>query len=115
MKHRFYKDDTGWYIDLPEFLTEGGDKADLQMVAGADRMLDILSKRGNEVTLTMLTGREFPTYEDDVILHLITEKGQAGADYEAVMENMNMPVWLCKITLYVFKHYPKTIYIKVVA
>ena len=39
----FYKDDSGWYIDFPEFIEQGlGTKGDLAMVSGADQMLDYL-------------------------------------------------------------------------
>ena len=41
MKHRFYKENKIWYIDLPEFLEKGlGTKSNLMMVAGADTLLD---------------------------------------------------------------------------
>ena len=41
VKHiRFYQDpDTRWYVDLPEF---PGTKAELEMVLGADTMLEFL-------------------------------------------------------------------------
>ena len=52
MIKRFYKENSIWYIDLPEFLEEGmGSKANLMMVDGADTLLDILSNNGSEVTL----------------------------------------------------------------
>jgi len=45
--YRFYKDDLGWFIDLPSFPLNRGY---LAMVLGADDLLDKLSKgkkRGN--------------------------------------------------------------------
>ena len=48
----FYKEEVLWYIDLPEFLDAGlGTKANLMMVAGADILLDKLSKNGDKITL----------------------------------------------------------------
>jgi hypothetical protein len=48
-KHRFYKTPEGtWYIDLPDWT---GSKAELQMVAGADTLLDEISDGKDEVTL----------------------------------------------------------------
>lgn len=42
--HTFYKDEYGgWYMDLPEYLEQGGSKGDLAMVAGADTMLDSIA------------------------------------------------------------------------
>jgi hypothetical protein len=38
-QHRFVKEQSEWYIDLPEYLEAGGSKADLQMVSVADTML----------------------------------------------------------------------------
>jgi hypothetical protein len=35
----FIKEDNQWFIDLPEYLANGGAKGDLQMVAGADTNL----------------------------------------------------------------------------
>jgi len=41
MRLDFYKETTGeWYIDLPDY---PGPKEDLQMVLGADKMLDPIS------------------------------------------------------------------------
>lgn len=54
MTHTFYKDQTGWYIDLPEFFEKGlGTKDNLAMVAGADTYLDILSGNSDRVTLEL--------------------------------------------------------------
>jgi hypothetical protein len=47
--YRFIKEGTEWYIDLPEYIENGGSKGDLQMVEGADTMLDIISAGGDEV------------------------------------------------------------------
>jgi hypothetical protein len=64
--HRFYKDDQGWFIDLPEFLEAGlGTKGNLAMVAGADTLLDRLSNNGDEVILRIsdedFKGSEVPS------------------------------------------------------
>ena len=48
--YSFYKENQKWYIDFPAYVEHGGAKADLQMVAGADKMLDKLSN-GKKVTL----------------------------------------------------------------
>ena len=52
MIHTFYKDNTGWFIDLPEYINSGlGTKANLAMVLGADTFLDKLSNNGDKITL----------------------------------------------------------------
>jgi len=54
-QHRFILEDSSWYIDLPQFLEQGGNKADLEMVSGADTMLDIIAEGKTEVTLQINT------------------------------------------------------------
>jgi hypothetical protein len=54
-QHRFIKEGSSWYIDLPEYLEQGGSKDDLQMISGADTMLDIIAGDADEVTLQMDT------------------------------------------------------------
>ncbi len=50
-RFRFYKDELNrWYVDLPEW---EGDQAELEMVCGADTMLDILAQGDGEVRLTL--------------------------------------------------------------
>ena len=51
--HRFYKEETGeWYIDLPGVIESGlFEKGNLQMVAGADELLDTLTTNGKDVVL----------------------------------------------------------------
>jgi len=51
--YRFIKEDGKWYIDLPVYLYQGGRKGDLQMVEGADTMLDIISGHKDEVALAL--------------------------------------------------------------
>ena len=48
----FYKEDTKWYITLPEW---EGDKADLEMVWGANELLDIVSKYTDSVSCSFST------------------------------------------------------------
>ena len=47
-KMTFNKEDKKWYIFLPQW---EGDKSDLEMVSGADRMLDYLSNNTDTVTV----------------------------------------------------------------
>ena len=42
--YKFVKESRDWYIELPEFLENGGSKGDLQMVEGTDTLLDIISE-----------------------------------------------------------------------
>jgi hypothetical protein len=42
--YRFIKTRPEWYIDLPEFIEQGGSEGDLQMVEGADNMQQMMAK-----------------------------------------------------------------------
>ena len=52
---KFYKDEGGWFVDLPGW---EGTKADLAMVSGADTMLDIISQGENDI-MVLLSTEEF--------------------------------------------------------
>jgi hypothetical protein len=47
--YRFYKDEYGWFVDLPEW---EGEVWELQMVSGADVFCDILAQGEDEVYVT---------------------------------------------------------------
>jgi hypothetical protein len=121
--HKFYKDEQGWFIDLPEFIELGlGTKANLAMVCGADTFLDKLSNNGNEVSVIISEdkfeeadgfleniGFNSPIEELEAVGHPI----QYGGDY--VDYATSHELWLCPVTLYIFGgHYPETIYYKVI-
>jgi hypothetical protein len=104
--NRFYKEKDGnWYIDLPEW---SGHKADLQMVAGADILLNRLSKDTNEVTLRF-SQDWFPGSRSLYLVKQRDEKGEGGADY--IFEG-TLNVWLCSVTLFVLGEYPPVIFFK---
>ena len=111
MIHSFYKDNQGWFIDLPEFIEKGfGTKSNLAMVAGADKMLDRLSEGGNGITLeigeTPFDGAEATLKKSGFCLY--------GENYIFSSDKVKeFKVWLCPVTKYVFGgKYPATIYIK---
>ena len=125
VKKRFYKENGLWYIDLPEFLEAGlGQRNNLLMVDGADKLLDILSGNTNEVYV------EFGNEEMEGYTHTLTkfliglnrklleDIGHAPVDYGAyymVEELSPMRIWLCPVTMYVFNGiYPEKIFLKTV-
>jgi hypothetical protein len=111
--YRFLKEGQDWYIDLPEFIESGGSKGDLQMVEGADKMLDMIAKGGQEVSLAidrslfagsdklMLTERCYP-YIGGGYYNLKTFEGK----------EINQTMWLCAVTEYVFGDLPEEIFIR---
>lgn len=103
-EYSFYKENNRWYIDLPEW---EGSKDDLEMVCGADTMLDILSGGSNRVALTISTA-PIPEYTD--VLMLVRELDTSGATYTLI--NQDIEVWLCDVTKWLFGHFPDEIYLK---
>jgi hypothetical protein len=123
MIHRFYKDNEGWFIDLPEFLELGlGTKGNLAMVAGADKLLDELSGNSDEVTLQFydepFDGFEHHMIMDDMGMDEDVLEGyghpiEIGGYYHR--ESDGFKIWLCPVTKYVFGgYYPDNIYLRVV-
>jgi len=128
---RFYKENDLWYIDLPEFLEGGyGTKANLLMVDGSDRMLDILSDYTGEVLIEFknFTEEKDPQTLDAVMDRIDYGKNQqlldavnhapidTGAYYLTSFpaKNVEMRTWLCPVASWVFGYYPKTIYVTIV-
>lgn len=111
--YKFLKTEGKWYIDLPEYLEQGGSQADLQMVDGADQMLDIISD--NQGVVQIFVDRE--KYEGGDLLAL-TEKCDpyigGGMYFMKYFEGKetNLTMWLCQVTEFVFGDLPEKIYVK---
>ena len=107
--YSFYREVNGsWYVDFPEYINQGyGTKANLEMVAGADALLDHLAPDGN-ITITFSNG---PLEDADFHLRRILVDPW-GATY-LINEFLFRPVWLCNVSKFIFKGtHPKSIYIK---
>ena len=112
--YRFYKDEYGWFIDLPGW---EGEKYDLQMVAGADTFLDLLSQGENDVYVTLSTE---PFDDCEVLLFEHYGRLEAwelgeGAWYVLSTykgQHYDLKMWLCDVTKFVFGNLPDKIYFK---
>ncbi len=109
-KFNFFKNEKGeWYLDLPEW---NGDPADLQMVEGADQWLDLVSNKADKVDIFMSED----SFEDAEILTLLRIKeanlGGGGIYYLETYQNkqVDLKLWLCDVTEFVFKAIPQKIY-----
>lgn len=112
-KHRFLKEERNWYIDLPEFIEGGGNKGDLQMVEGADTMLETISGNGQDVTL--LIDRNPFDGADKLVLTEKCDPIVGGGYYNLKLfegKEINQNMWLCAVTEYVFGDLPDQIFIK---
>ncbi len=111
--HRFIKDDEGWSIELPEYLAHGGNKAALEMVDGADEILNLIARRKKQVSIQMDT-----TYFEDSDLLELDELCDApkGGGYYIMRtcrgKQFNRRMWLCDIVLFVFGDMPQQIYVR---
>jgi hypothetical protein len=108
-KHRFYKTTEGtWYIDLPDWR---GSKGELQMVAGADTLLDEISDGKDDVTLEVSISPQ-PGFD---IMQKVDNKMWGGADYKLILYHnhaVEKELWLCDVTTFVFNDFPDYIYFK---
>ncbi len=110
---KFYKTEVGrWYVDLPEW---EGSVDELEMVAGADLFLEILSDGEQTVNVVLST----VPFEGADILEFQTlgnleswELGE-GAWYKMVSYvgiDYELKLWLCDVTKFVFGGFPNKIY-----
>jgi hypothetical protein len=99
----------GWYVQLPNY---EGHVSDLQMVAGADTLCELIANDLTEITVTIsdepFENTNFSTRQFQ--LEFINSTGEEGANYR--LESLQLDVWLCNVTKYVFGEFPATIYIR---
>lgn len=108
---KFYKDtDNKWYVDLPEWT---GEKWELEMVFGADTMLEIAAQGEDVVHLSISI--EKPEADGANTLTKIRDTPDVGGALYLMKEfrghEYNLEVWLCHVTSFVFGSLPETIYI----
>jgi hypothetical protein len=111
--YRFVKEGNEWYIDLPEFIEAGGSKTDLQMVEGADTMLDFIADNSGDVTLFI--DRESFDGADKLTLTERCDPLIGGGYYNLRVfegKEFNQDMWLCAVTEFVFGDLPKQIFVK---
>jgi len=111
-EYKFYKtEENRWYIDLPDYIENGGYIEELEMVAGADIMLDILSDFQSNITLIIDT---IPFENSERIIKTENQECESGANYDLISQmNNRLPIWLCDVTKYVFGDFPDIIFFKV--
>lgn len=103
-RYRFNKENGQWFIDLPHW---EGPKAALQMVGGADTLLNHLSNNGDTVLISLSTEDICP--EGYETLKRIVKTPPNGCLYHLGFS----PVWLCDVTKFVFNGiFPKKIHFK---
>jgi len=114
--YTFKKMDDRWFIDLPEYVMEGGNKEDLEMVEGADELLNLMAGGKKKVSVQM----DVSYFEGADVLELveICDAPKGGGYYRIVTfknRPLNKEIWLCDVTLFVFGDLPEKIFIKKLA
>jgi len=109
--YRFYKTDAyRWYVDIPEWK---GLQDELEMVEGADTMLDYVGLGKKEVVLS-LSEEAFLGATELKLIHDCNDDLGGGIylleNYEGEM--LNQELWLCEVTNWVFGKLPPVIYFK---
>ena len=97
MELKFYKEEGKWYLDSPW----DGDKSELEMVMGADVLLDELDCFNKESVVVQIVDSSTVTTID----LLIVESDEYGATYVVTTYNTQIRVsqiWLCTVTKHVF-------------
>lgn len=112
-KFKFYKEADGrWYVDLPEW---PGSKADLEMVAGADAMLEYMAEGEGEVRV-YISEEEFEGAET---LRLEGKAEDIGSGAYYFMQryrgiNIDLKMWLCDVVLFIYSgKFPDKLFISV--
>lgn len=111
--HSFIKQSSRWFIELPEYIEQGGSEADLEMVEGADTMLDIMAK-GELSVMLALDDKPFKD-ADKLLLVEECDPEKGGAMYlmpEWEGDTYNHRLWLCDVTEFVFGYLPEVIFVK---
>ena len=107
---QFYKEFDGrWYVDLPHWK---GQKSDLEMVAGADLMLNHIAKNDDRVWI-ILSENYFEGSDKLEFLKPDDVYGEGAFYILNIFENepVAIEMWLCDVTKFVFGNFPNVIYI----
>ncbi|MCR4852659.1 MAG: hypothetical protein K5893_03615 [Prevotella sp.] len=108
MELEFEKWENGqWFVILPDY---DGDQEDLEMVDGADTLLDFLTEDGLYVTVEVSLEEE----EGYSILKLAAHDEIGGTHQVENMDGFSNDVWLCNVVHYLYGEHPEVIYFKTV-
>ena len=107
----YVPEDRLWYIDMPW----PGDRYNLAMVAGSDKLLDFLCEEddNNYVTVDVLPREKREEHPGFFECEQKACTLTGGSFYDVHgLDGFTRNIWICPVTLCVLGHYPKYIYIK---
>lgn len=102
------KNDGIWHIDMPW----PGDRHNLAMVAGSNKLLDFLCEEGKDrVTVDVLPRKKQEMHEGYFVCKQVEASLFGGSTYEVQgLKGFSREIWICPVTLCVLGYYPKYIY-----
>lgn len=103
-------EDGRWYVVFPEY---SGPHEDLEMVAGADRMLDALSTDGLYAKLS-ISESECDMDEDCFTLELEAHDDDGGWYNVIDCPSFQGTIWLCNVVHEFFEDHPQILYCRIV-
>ena len=112
-KYRFYKNETEWFVDLPEYIENGGSIGNLEMVEGADTMLDMMAEGKKEVMVFIST--ENFDGSDRLAIKEKCDPLKGGAYYlmkEFEGKEISLTMWLCGVIEFVFGEIPSNLFVR---
>lgn len=106
-RFEFYKNEYNrWYVDLPDWT---GSTDELEMVCGADTLLDIISQ-GDNKCVVYWSEQEIEHYKHS--LTKLRDEDFDGATYLVEGNNITpFEAWLCGVTKWVFGYYPTKLFL----
>lgn len=107
----FVPDDNLWYIDMPW----PGDRYNLAMVAGSDKLLNFLSEEndGDRVSISVRPRKKKEKNPGWIECKRTAYSLTGGSFYDVNnLKGFTRDIWICPVTLCVLGHYPKYIYIR---
>ena len=107
MELSFEKWDNGkWYVVLPDY---DGDPEDLEMMNGADDLLEFMTDDGMYVNVKV-TRDDRASYP--IILRMV-DHDEIGGTYQVEnLEGFNQNVWLCNVVHFLYGEHPELIRFK---
>jgi hypothetical protein len=111
--YQFFKENGGWHVRLPKGKKKGKEQSHVDMLDGADSMLNLLAEGKTEVTLTLNT----EPFENAEVLELLSPcKPFLEGGYYLLREHdgkeINYEMWISDVTQFAFGDIPEKFYVK---
>jgi hypothetical protein len=111
--YKFLRTGKEWYVDLPEYIEQGGSIGDLQMVEGADKMLDMMAEKEDVVFLSIA---KEPFDGADMLALIEKCDPYIGGGYYFMKQyqgqEIDQTMWLCQVTEFALGDIPQQIFVR---